>query len=140
MRATIMSANDRSVEKCTAIEDRIRKDQLKHRREIVQKQLRELEYEMSGGRAGYEANRRETGLRPLIEDESGEMHGTIGSRKPFVATEMIGTTTPGEFNEYNGKGLPEPNWGKFGMKSTLEKFPNLRTKSGLPRIPGVGFA
>ena len=139
MRTTIMSAKDRSVEKCTAIEDRIRKDQLKHRREVVQKQLRELEYEMSGGRAGYEANRRETGLRPLIEDETGGMHGSIG-RKPFVATEMIGTTAPGEFNEFNGTGLPEPDWGKFGMKSTLEKFPNLRTKSSLPRMPGVGFA
>ena len=62
----------------------------------------------------------EIGMRPLIEDEQGRMHGTL--TEAFVATDAIGTTSPQDFNAYNGTGLPEPDWGKHGMKSTLQKF------------------
>lgn len=36
--------------------------------------------------------------------------------------------------------LLEPVYRKAGLKSTLMRFPNLRTKSRLPRIPGNAFA
>lgn len=36
--------------------------------------------------------------------------------------------------------LPEPVYRKVGLKSTLMRFPALRTKSSLPRIPGNAFA
>lgn len=139
MKETVMSVPDQTNEKCNEINARIHKDQLKLRRDLIKKELRQLEFDMSGGRAGYESNRREIGMRPFIEDEQGRMHGTL-TRKPFVATDAIGTTSPQDFNAYNGTGLPEPDWGKHGMKSTLQKFPQLRSKSQLPRIPGIGFA
>lgn len=139
MKDTVMSVPDQTNEKCSEINERIRKDQLKHRRDLIRKELRQLEFDMSAGRGGHEANCREIGLRPLLEDKGGKMHGTK-TRKPFVSTEMIGTTTPEEFNSYHGTGLIEPDWGKNGMKSTLKKFPQLRSKSQLPRIPGIGFA
>lgn len=139
MKVTIMSVPDQTNEKCGKINERIRTDQLKLRRDMIKKQLRELEFEMSAGRAGYESNSREVGIRPMIEDKNGQMHGTL-TRRPFVSTENIGATTPDEFNAYYGTGLKEPDWGKHGMKSTLKKFPQLRSKSQLPRIPGVGFA
>ena len=139
MKQTVMSVPDLTKEKCRQIDERIRTDQLKLRRDIVKKQLRELEFEMSAGKAGYESNSREVGMRPMIQDQTGRIHGSL-KRRPYVSTEIIGTTTPNEFNEFYGTGLKEPDWGKYDLKSTLQNYPQFRSKSQLPRIPGVGFA
>ncbi len=140
MRNTILNAPDNTREKVSDIESRIRVDQLKHRREIVAKQLRDLEFQMTAGRAGYEANSREVGGRNLIADASGKQHGLGRSLKPTTTTADIGDTSAEDYNYYNGTGTQQPNLPNRGMRSTLQKFPALRTKSKLPRIPGIGFA
>lgn len=140
IRESLLNATSNTTDKCNTIESEIRVDQLKHRRDVIAKQLRELEYDMSAGRAGYESNSRERGLVELRKDEKGRQFGLAKSLRPFVTTTNVGKTSMEDFNYFNGTGIAAPDLPNRGMKSTLMKYPNLRTKSKLPRIPGVGFA
>ena len=140
MSNATLNEPDNSQERVSSLESRIRVDQLKHRRDIIAKQLRDLNFHMSAGRAGYESNALEVGTRDLLLDSSGKHHSLGRSLKPTTTTEDIGGTTAEDYNYFNGTGTPGPDLPNRGLKSTLHHFPRLRSKSQLPRIPGVGFA